>query len=248
MTKLYDIQSSLLLNVDGSCEYNTPNIKVLAAVTGPIEPKARQEIPQQLALEIVVKPCVGIGPTPREVLIQDKIHAVLQHVLCKYLYPRKLLQLTFQIIQNSYFTPSDNNITHTINSNKNIGIDPSTFCELSTCLNSAFIALLDSGIGLQTSYASCCIGIVTDSAAKDKLIDLTTQFPESTLKSCHVIVLEINDAKQISNVLMIDSAGSFTEKDLLNVLTYAENRAIEKMAIFRSVISSKLQRDFIWRE
>ena len=50
------LKTSLLENVDGSCELSTVNSKVIVSVTGPIEPKQRQEMPQQLALEVIIKP------------------------------------------------------------------------------------------------------------------------------------------------------------------------------------------------
>lgn len=241
------LKTSLLENVDGSCELSTVNSKVIVSVTGPIEPKQRQEMPQQLALEVIIKPSIGIGPTTREVLMQDKLSQVLQSCLCNYLYPRKLLQVTLQILENPY-----DNKTGGISGTSGNSYDPvlSALCDLNSCINATFLGIVDSAVGLKSSFVSTLIGV---SKQSNELCNISEQSAEqiiSTLEyfqSLHLIVMEIIDNK-CANVLLIDSTGSFKDEDLLKVLQQAEFNCLETFKNFRSVIKNKVQKDFMWKD
>ncbi|KAL6949100.1 hypothetical protein ACO0QE_001589 [Hanseniaspora vineae] len=244
------LKTSLLENVDGSCELSTANSKVIVSVTGPIEPKQRQEMPQQLALEVIIKPSIGIGPTTREVLMQDKLSQVLQSCLCNYLYPRKLLQVTLQVLENPY----DNKTAGTNNEGSTNGnsYDPvlSALCDLNSCINASFLGIVDSAVGLKSSFVSTLIGVGRES--NNELYNIAEQpvdkiIPNSEFfQSLHLVVMEIIDNK-CANVLMIDSTGSFKDQDLLKVLQQAEINCLNTFKGFRSVIKDKIQKDFMWK-
>lgn len=52
----FQAEVGVLDHVDGSSQFVSQDTKVVCSVTGPIEPKARQELPTQLALEITYVP------------------------------------------------------------------------------------------------------------------------------------------------------------------------------------------------
>lgn len=52
---------SILHRADGSARYSAAGYTVVAAVNGPIEVQRRDELPQHTALEVNVRPAVGVG-------------------------------------------------------------------------------------------------------------------------------------------------------------------------------------------
>lgn len=202
---MLEAQTGVLDQVDGSCKIQCGETSVLCSVTGPIEPKARQELPSQLALEIVVRPCKGV-PNTREKLLEDQIRGVLTPILARYLYPRQLCQICFQILESG--EPDE---SYSVK-------------ELNSCINAAYLALIDSGIGLQSSFASVCLSVngpnneICINPASDQLIRST---------SSHLLALEMGPgSKKTQKVLLIESHGAFTEQQLLDVLSKGEEASL----------------------
>jgi hypothetical protein len=52
---------SVLHRADGSAQYSAAGYTVVAAVNGPLEVGRRDELPQHAALEVIVRPSVGVG-------------------------------------------------------------------------------------------------------------------------------------------------------------------------------------------
>jgi len=52
---------SVLHRADGSARYSAAGYTVVAAVNGPIEVTRRDELPQHAALEVNVRPSIGVG-------------------------------------------------------------------------------------------------------------------------------------------------------------------------------------------
>ena len=50
-----------LKGADGSASFSNNGISVLASVNGPLEVQRREEIPDEAALEVVVRPAAGVG-------------------------------------------------------------------------------------------------------------------------------------------------------------------------------------------
>ncbi|SMN17979.1 similar to Saccharomyces cerevisiae YGR095C RRP46 Exosome non-catalytic core component [Maudiozyma saulgeensis] len=209
-------RTGYLENVDGSCLYSLNSTKVIAAVTGPVEPKARQELPTQLALEINIRPACGV-PTTREVNIQDKVRAVITPTLALYKYPRQLCQITLQLLQagetESYF--------HEL--------------ELVACVNSTTYALVDSGIALKGIALGTTI-VITEG---NKLITEPTDENLKNAKSTHVVVYMIENSKP-TNLLLMDSYGDFDQNDVFKVLEQSEIKINELNKNFREYMKTKL--------
>lgn len=236
------LKYAVLPNLDGSCELSTSNSKVITGVSGPIEPKQRHRLPLQSAIEVVIKPSYGIGPTTREVLMQDKLATILQAVIVTELYPRKLVQVNIQILESPFdeFGSLKGNTFNEI---------LSSMIDLNSCFNSSFIALCDSAIALKSSFISTLLGISEED--KNQLINLSEVSDLETLrsynfKSLHLVVLEIEENKP-TNVLLIDSQGEFNDDDLLKALNSSQEICQTEFHNIRNVLKNKVAQDFIWK-
>ncbi|CAI4499459.1 CRB_1a_G0020910.mRNA.1.CDS.1 [Saccharomyces cerevisiae] len=209
----------ILDHVDGSSEFVSQDTKVICSVTGPIEPKARQELPTQLALEIIVRPAKGVATT-REKVLEDKLRAVLTPLITRYCYPRQLCQITCQILES--------------------GEDEAEFSlrELSCCINAAFLALVDAGIALNSMCASIPIAIIKDTS--DIIVDPTAEQLKISL-SVHTLALEfVNGGKVVKNVLLLDSNGDFNEDQLFSLLELGEQKCQELVTNIRRIIQDNI--------
>ena len=234
-----NLKYSVLPNLDGSCELSTANSKVITGVSGPLEPKQRHRLPLQSAIEVVIKPSFGMGPTPREVLMQDKLATVLQAVIVTELYPRKLVQVNAQILES----PFDEFGSMMGNSFNEI---LSSMIDLNSCFNSSFISLCDSAIALKSSFVSTLLGVTEDkliNIAEISDLDLLRSF---NFKSLHHIVLEVEENKP-TNVLLLDSQGDFNDDDLVNVLDNAQKITQKEFQNIRNILKDKVSHDFIWK-
>ncbi|SCU90051.1 LAME_0E06832g1_1 [Lachancea meyersii CBS 8951] len=219
-------QTGILEQVDGSCKLQCGETTVICSVTGPIEPKARQELPAQLALEIVVRPCRGV-PSTREKLLEDQVRGVITPVLARYLYPRQLAQVCFQILESG--EPEENYSVK----------------ELSACINAAFVAIVDAGIGLKFSFASVPLSVLGED---EQICVDPSQTDLIKSSSTHVLALQLAAGGQkVENILLFESYGDFTEKSMLQVLQSGEKACVETALELRKVIQHKIQQDFVWR-
>ncbi|GMM39101.1 hypothetical protein DAHU10_000020 [Hanseniaspora uvarum] len=237
---MIDIKYSVLPNLDGSCEYSTYNSKVITGVSGPLEPKQRHRLPLQSAIEVFIKPSHGVGPSTREVLMQDKLATALQSVIVTEKYPRELIQVNAQILSNPF------------DSFGSLNEDPfneivSSMIDLNSCFNSIFISLIDSAVALKSCYYSNLFSI----NEKNEVINITNvesleDFQSLKHKSIHLMVLEIEENKP-TNILLMDSKGSFNDDDLVKIIDAAQINTQVEFKKLRSLIKEKVQNDYIWK-
>lgn len=216
--------TGLLTQVDGSSQFELQDTKVICSVAGPIEPKARQELPTRLALEVTVRPAKGV-PNTREKLIEDKLRAVLTPLTVCYKYPRQLCQITCQILE-----AGENELEFSQR-------------ELSCCINAAFLALIDAGVALYSFSSSVCLAIMKDSG--ELVVDPTYDQLQIS-QSVHSLALELIDgSKTVKNILLLDSTGKFTEDELYKVLQKGEQSCLELAQELRKVIAEKITSQII---
>ena len=60
-----DATLSPLHRADGSASYSCNGWSVIAAVNGPIEVQRRDELPEEAAVDVAIRPATGVGGTPR---------------------------------------------------------------------------------------------------------------------------------------------------------------------------------------
>lgn len=214
--------TGILNHVDGSAEFESQSTKVVCSVTGPVEPKARQELPTQLALEIIVRPARGV-PNTREKLIEDKLRGVLTPLIARYLYPRRLCQITCQVME-----AGEPEIEFTQR-------------ELSCCINATVLALVDAGIGLLAMASSVPLAVVNDQF----IVNPGGQHLQQS-RSAHTLALAITeDGKTVENILLLDSTGDFTQDELFRVLSNGEGKCLTLVQDLRRVLGDKINAEII---
>lgn len=57
------IAISPLHRADGSASYSCNGYSVIAAINGPVEVQRKDEIPEEAAIDVVLRPAVGVGGT-----------------------------------------------------------------------------------------------------------------------------------------------------------------------------------------
>ncbi|EGW33128.1 uncharacterized protein SPAPADRAFT_136405 [Spathaspora passalidarum NRRL Y-27907] len=217
----FQVQMSVLDNSDGSAELIIGNTKVIASVSGPIEPKQRQELPNQASLEIIIRPAKGLSTT-REKLLEDKLRALLQSIIIRYKYPRQLISIVVQ------FLVTDEDPKFTAN-------------ELNAAINCCYFALIDADIALYSSFAS-----VVSCITENKLIQNPTGKELSQSDSHHVVCFNIQEGKA-DKILLLESQGEFVQEELFNLLSESVSNAEELHTLQRKYLKEKIDQDYIWK-
>ncbi|RCK67130.1 Exosome complex component RRP46 [Candida viswanathii] len=216
-----DLRTSTLPNADGSAELTIGGTKVITSISGPIEPKLRQELPNQSSLEIIVRPATGL-PTTREKLIEDKLRSVLQSVIISYKYPRQLIQIVVQ------FARTDEAAEFNVN-------------ELNAAINSCYFALIDADVALYSSFATMVVAMNLGNLIREPSGDVL-----ETSESFHLVCFTILDG-HANKLLMLESQGEFTEQELFTVLSESVGEVEKLHSIQRKFIEDKIAEDYIWK-
>lgn len=221
------VELGLLSEVDGSAKLLMNSTNVLCAVTGPVEPKARQELPTEMALEVIVRPAKGV-PTPREKYLEDKIRAIFTPLITRHKYPRQLCQITCQIME-----AGENEQLHNQK-------------ELSACVNSALLALVNAGVALNDLAAAVTIAVIDDQSQENKAQYIIGPSDEELEKSSsvHTIAMEVGDnGKKVKRVLLIESNGIFNDKVIFDILELGESACLNLCSNWRGVLTKHIQKE-----
>ena len=62
---------SPLRRADGSVSYQCDGYSVIAAVNGPVEVQRRDELPEEAAIEVALRPATGIGGSLKPFLSKE---------------------------------------------------------------------------------------------------------------------------------------------------------------------------------
>jgi exosome complex component RRP46 len=217
------VSTSLLTKVDGSAQLSVGGTKVVVSVTGPIEPKLRQELPTQTSFEIIIRPAVGVSST-REKLMEDKLLSLLQNVIARFQNPRQLVQIVIQFLITD---PIPNHYTNS---------------QLSAAANACYYALVDANVPLLCSFAAVPIAI-----HKNEIIANPAPHLIAESESNHVVCYGIHDA-HADSLLLVESQGSFTSQQLFAVLDMAQRECNSVHQQQRSYLQQKVSQDFIWKQ
>jgi exosome complex component RRP46 len=232
----FEVNTSVLSRVDGSAELSVGTTKVITSVTGPIEPKIRQELPNLASLEIIVRPSLGVSTT-REKALEDKLRSILQSIIIRYKYPRQLIQIVVQ------FLITENNINDNGSNQHNKDF---TLTELNAAINCCYFALIDANIALYNSFSSTSICLPLDTK-KENYIFNPNMNDLIVSESHHVICFSIKDSKA-ANLLLLESHGKFSEDQLLLAIRKAGDECESIHNTYqRKCIANKVENDFIWK-
>ena len=101
---------SHLHKTDGSATFSQNGYTIIGAVNGPIEVQRRDELPEEAAIDVLVRPAAGVGST-REKQLESIIEKTLRQIILINNFPRTLIQVTLQV------TSSPGNETTTARTN-----------------------------------------------------------------------------------------------------------------------------------
>lgn len=109
---------SILHRADGSATFSQNGYSVIGAVNGPIEILRRDELPEEAAVDVIVRPAAGVGGTAslywsrisilpaietdaalgtRERHLESILQSTLRQIILIQNFPRTLIQVTLQI-------------------------------------------------------------------------------------------------------------------------------------------------------
>lgn len=222
MDTTIDIKTGLLDRVDGSAQWTQGATKVICSVSGPLEVKHKDEIPNSASLELVVRPISGVSTT-RETLIEDRIFGAISPCILKKLHPRTLIQIVIQILETGE------------SSYENLK-------EMSAGINAVSVALVDAGIPMQGIPVACAIAVVEGSIVADP-----DQYQLENASSTHIVAYEFKDNAP-DRILLCESTGTFTEDQLMKCLDLAVKICSEQFSAISEAIENKVEKNFVWKK
>lgn len=201
----------LLANSDGSAQWTTlRGTRMLSSVNGPLEVRARDELPQEAALEVIVRPNAGL-PTTREVLLADRLFLPLNSVILRQDLPRSLIEIVVQILETS----------------------TSFEDELAGSLNVITLALVGAGIPLSGLLVGIHLVVQDSQIVENTLKDWNAPPPTSR----HAVGFKFCNGN--AQLVLCESSGQFTQKELLQIVEHANNKAYEVYDQIRRLLSEE---------
>ncbi|VVT51393.1 uncharacterized protein SAPINGB_P003081 [Magnusiomyces paraingens] len=223
---LPSIQTSILTQVDGSCEWSQNTTTVITSVSGPIEARTRDEIPTAATVDLIVRPQIGLSTT-REHLMEEKIQNAFSSIIFKVLNPRALIQVVVQVIEAGEL-PKYNVL------------------ELSAAINSLSISLIDAGIPLFSIACAAPAAVIEKKDEPPQIIIHPTSQKLKEASSWHIIVYEIKENNP-TRLVLCESTGEFTKDQLYKVLELSAEAAAKSFQFIKAATAEKLKRDFKWK-
>ncbi|OCK87481.1 uncharacterized protein K441DRAFT_691128 [Cenococcum geophilum 1.58] len=232
---------SHLHRANGSATYSQNGYTIIGAVNGPVEVQRRDELPEETAIEINVRPAVGVG-SPKERHLEALIQATLRHIILIRSYPRTLIQVTLQI--------------RSLPEEESAGVG-SSLTLLPHLLNTAFLALLSASIPLSTTLTSAFVAIASSGKlfCSPSSADMLRMQP---ILSIHVFAFSAQRA-----LLLAESEGEFDVDKWEEACELAEDMcckdagAEEKMDVdgkvvnlgdfLRDMVKEKVEKEQRWK-
>lgn len=194
-----------LSRADGSAVLSTDLYAVVAGVHGPIEVQRRDELPEEAAIEVNLRPASGVGG-PRERWLEGILQSVLKSVALVHMHPRTLIQITLQITKQPTLKL------------KRTAEDISV---LPTLLNASLIALMDGALPLATT-SSATLAVVTE---KGDIVLEPGEKEVARCKSIHAMAFNAHGEQ-----ILDQSSGTFDLDVWEKVLDAAQRACLSAMA------------------
>ncbi|KAK4634674.1 Exosome complex component RRP46 [Fulvia fulva] len=188
-----------LERADGSTIFSDGLYTAIAAVNGPVEVQRRDELPEEAAVEVNLRPLSGVGG-PRERWLESVLQPLFKSILLVHMHPRTLIQITLQITKE----PS----IKLRRSDADISIIP-------TLINATFAALVDGALPLTTTLSAVLVTV-------DKAGQIKTAPEGKDIAQCASIHAMTFNTK--SEQLLEQSSGSF-ELDTWDAVGSSAKRA-----------------------
>ncbi|KAI9730464.1 MAG: exosome non-catalytic core subunit rrp46 [Claussenomyces sp. TS43310] len=186
---------SHLPRADGSATFSQNGFTIIGAVNGPIEVQRRDELPEEAAVDVVVRPASGVGGT-RERHLESILQSTLRQVILIHNFPRTLIQITLQI-------------TETPENGTNLPILPAL-------LQTSILTLLSATIPLAMTLTSTLL-VVNEEGSSKSIVQNPTPVEIQQASSVHVFAFTSH-----YDLLVNESEGSFTMDDWNDLYDIAE--------------------------
>ncbi|PBP19585.1 hypothetical protein BUE80_DR009595 [Diplocarpon rosae] len=184
---------SHLHRADGSATFSQNGFTVIGAVNGPLEIQRRDELPEEAAIDVLVRPAAGVGGT-RERHLESILQATLRQIILIHNFPRTLIQVTLQITS----TPKNDCAgSKLVQASSNLPILPAL-------LQTALLALLSASMPLSMTLTSVYLSLTSEGS----IIDNPTPLESQSASSGHVLAFTSH-----GELLVAESEGSFTLED-----------------------------------
>ncbi|KAK4556994.1 exosome non-catalytic core subunit rrp46 [Recurvomyces mirabilis] len=200
-----EISHHPLHRADGSASYANNLYTILASVNGPIEVQRRDDLPEEAAIEVNIRPAAGVGG-PRERWLESVVASVLRSILLVQLHPRTSVQVTLQLTK----TPA----LRMQGAVRDVGVLPGL-------VNAAFLALVDGGLPLDCSVVATLF-TVTDSGVCEE------EPGEKQLVGCKSVHAMAYSHR--GELLLNESAGRLEWSEWEGVAERAEKTCLAAMA------------------
>ena len=196
-----------LSRADGSTIFSDGLYSILAGVNGPVEVQRRDELPEEAAIEVNIRPSSGVGG-PRERWQENVLQSVLRSILLVHMHPRTLVQVTLQMMRE----PAAEGLKRAVG---DIAIMPAL-------LNTTFLALVDAGLPLACTATAVLVGV-------DHRREVVLEPQGKNLKdfgSLHALSFN-----QYGELLMDESSGRFDLSIWESVEDAARRKCLAAMAV-----------------
>ncbi|KAL8665216.1 MAG: hypothetical protein Q9202_002438 [Teloschistes flavicans] len=180
---------SPLDRADGSASYTSNGYSITVAVNGPIEVQRRDEIPEEAAIDVVIRPAIGVGGV-RERHLESILEKTLRQLIIVSAHPRTLIQVVLQVVT----TPSRSNAS------ANLPQSASNLSLLPALLQSSILALLSTSLPLYSTLTSTLVA-VSDSG---ELVADPSAVATEAATSLHVLAFSSH-----GGLLVAESEGAF---------------------------------------
>ncbi|KAH7035350.1 uncharacterized protein B0I36DRAFT_360735 [Microdochium trichocladiopsis] len=190
---------SHLPKADGSATFSYAGYTIVGAVNGPIEVQRRDELPEEAAIDVVVRPAAGVGTRERH--LESILEATLRQIILVNSFPRTLIQVILQITvapENEYV-------------NAKVSQASLNLPMLPALLQTAVLSLLSAGVPLTATVTPVSFSI--KHSGSEIVVNPSPRQVE-TAKSFHVFAFTSHD-----ELILAESEGSFTTRqwdDLYN--------------------------------
>ncbi|KAI1082817.1 hypothetical protein F5B20DRAFT_485865 [Whalleya microplaca] len=201
---------SHLPKADGSATFSYAGYTVVGAVNGPIEVQRRDELPEEAAVDVIVRPAAGVGGT-RERHLESLLQQTLRQIILVNNFPRTLIQVILQVTvipENEYVN------TKVAQASANLPILPAL-------LQTAVLSLLSAALPLTATLTSTALAVTQDGGSKKIIVNPSAREIE-TSQSFHVFSFTSHD-----DLILAESEGSFNLKEWDDAFAMAYRQCCE---------------------
>ncbi|XP_076345707.1 exosome complex component Rrp46 isoform X2 [Tachypleus tridentatus] len=185
------------------------NTVVQSAVYGPVEVRPNKELADKAYFDILYKPLMGLPGCP-EKFWERVIRNTLEATLLANLHPRKSINIILQEMQN------DGGL-------------------LACCINSACMALMDSGLAMKCLVAALNAIITTEG---DVLLDPSLK-QEEEAKACFIFAFESINCEVITST----TQGSYSETEFMKCLEICRSASMKVFDFYRECVRQRFSKE-----